>query len=247
MPSFTQLCLLTITFSITASALPVDAEQSIQVAGQAASQFPVQTLLSVLASTFQPPEDGAPQQTVSAGSRDGARCGGDSASMRPLMPEANYGLTASGHPALWMEMPDTHAQAALLVFQTEDGGDYARAQISIPQANDQGFVQFQLPEIAKELAPKENYRWTLSILCEGYLNPSDPLFSGWIKRVAPSDAIAQTLANNSVVNQVAILQRAGYWYDMVPLLLQNQQAFSKADALSLEPAYSSDPSDSLDP
>lgn len=244
MPLFKKPFLLAITFFLTASTLPAHADQSIQAtgqsAGQSAGQSPVQTLLSVLASTFQPPEDDAPQQTVPAGSRDEARCGGDSASMRPLMPDADYGLTASERPALWMEMPDTHAQEVLLVFQTEGGDDYARAQLPIPQANDQGFVQFQLPETAKGLAQGENYHWTLSILCEGYLSPNDPLFSGQIKRVAPSKEVAQTLANTSVANQVAILQGAGYWYDMVSLLLQNQYAFSNMDALSLEPDYSPD-------
>lgn len=209
---------IAIALSLTALTLPVQAEQTVPT--------PAQTLLSHFASTFKPPKDGAPEQTVPAGSRDEARCSGDSLPMRPLMPEANYGLTAEAHPMIWMEMPGTRAQEVLLVVQTETGEEHSRTQLAIPAATEQGMTAFQLPKTVEALTLGQNYRWTLSVLCEGYLNPNDPFFSGWIKRVEHSPEVAQTLANTSVEEKVAILQETGHWYDLVPLILENQDVFN---------------------
>lgn len=210
--------LFLIAFSLTFSTMPARADQPLP--------SPITTLLSFFASDFNPPKEGSPRQTVPAGSRDGALCHGDAIPMRPLMPEENYGLTASARPVIWMEIPNTQAQEILLVLQTETGIEHSRTQLPIPESTEQGIVQLGVPETVAELIPGENYRWTLSILCEGYLNPSDPFFSGWVKRVNYSSEVTQNLANESVVEQVSILQETGYWYDMLPLILQNQDTFS---------------------
>lgn len=223
---FTKPLLLAVGLSLTSFITAAYAEQPVHVS--------VQSLLnniSDFSAAFRPPNNDAPRQTVPAGSRDATQCSGDNAPMRLLLPETNEGLTAENHPVLWMEMPSTRAQGVLLVFQTEAGDYHSRTQFAIPEATDQGIVQFQLPETVEGLLPGENYRWTLSILCEGYLNPRDPFFSGWIKQVNYSPEVAQTLSNASVERQVAILQKTGYWYDIVPLILQNQDAFSAPDAL----------------
>ena len=218
-----QPFLLTIALSLTTFTLPVRAEQTVQT--------PVQNLLSHFASTFKPPKDGAPEQTVPAGSRDEARCSGDSLPMYPLMPEANYGLTATAHPMIWMEMPGTRAQEVLLVVQAETGEEHSRTQLAIPEATEQGVIAIQLPKTVEPLTPGLNYRWTLSVLCEGYLNPSDPFFSGWIKRVDHSQELSQTLASTSVEQQVTILQETGHWYDIVTLILENQTVFNALGSL----------------
>ncbi len=220
---FKKPLLLAISLSITALTLSVRAEQP--------ARKSVQTLLSIFASDFKPPKDGAPEETVPAGSRDEDRCSGDGLPMRPLMPDGNYGLTAAAHPVIWMEMPSTRAQEVLLVLQTDSGDEHSRTHLPIPVATEQGVVQFQMPETLEALIPGQNYRWTLSILCEGYLNPSDPFFSGWIKRIEHSPELAQTLANASVEEQVTILQNTGHWYDVVHLILQNQDIFNTVGAI----------------
>lgn len=222
------LCLKSILFLIafffTFPTMPGRADQSIP--------SPLTTLLGFFASDFNPPEEGAPRKTVPAGSRDGARCLGDPVIMRPIMPEENYGLTASPHPSIWMEMPSTQAQEVLLVLKTEAGIEHSRTQLPIPEATEQGIVQLQVPDTVTELTPEENYHWTLSILCEGYLNPRDPFFSGWVKRVNHSSEVSQRLATESVADQVSILQDAGYWYDILPLIFQNQSTFRSLESRS---------------
>lgn len=205
-------------FSLALLRMPAHAEQT--------QPLLIANFLGFLASDFNPPEDGAPDRTVPAGSRDGARCHGDTVHMRPLMPTGNYGLTASARPVIWMEIPSTRAQEILLTFKTEDSVEHSRIRLSIPEATHQGLFQLRLPETASELTLGKNYYWTVSVLCEGYLNPNDPFFSGWVKRVNYSPVIAQRLANSSVQEQVRVLQENGYWYDMLPLILQNQETFS---------------------
>ncbi|MEO0769417.1 MAG: DUF928 domain-containing protein [Cyanobacteria bacterium J06649_4] len=220
----TKLFLYLTAFSLALLNMPAHAAQT--------KPFLIENLLGFLASDFSPPEEGAPDRTVPAGSRDSARCHGDTVHMRPLMPEGNYGLTATAHPVIWMEMPSTQAQEILLTFKTEDGIEHSRTRLFIPEATQQGLVQLRLPETVSELTPGENYYWTISVLCQGYLNPNDPVFSGWVKRVHYSTVIAQRLADSSVSEQVRILQENGYWYDMLPLILQNQETFSFIRRLS---------------
>lgn len=209
------ICL--IVFSLTLLGMPTHAEQT--------NPLLIANLLGFLASDFNPPGEGAPDRTVPAGSRDGDRCHGDTVHMRPLMPKGNYGLTASAHPVIWMEIPNTQAQAILLTFKTEDSVEHSRIRLSIPEATHQGLVQLRLPETAAELTPGKNYYWTVSVLCEGYLNPNDPFFSGWVKRVNYSPVLAQRLANSSVQEQIRVLQENGYWYDILPLIFENQETF----------------------
>jgi len=217
----TRQLLLAVCLSLAALTAPAYAES--------VTPSPIQSILSAFSSAFEPPEEDAPRRTLPAGSRDEARCSGDSVPMRPLIPEANYGLTTEEHPVLWMEVPSTRAQEVLLVFQTEAGDDHARVQLPIPGTIDQGVVPFQLPENLEGLKAGQNYRWTLSILCEGYLSPYDPIFSGWIKHEVPALAMTQTLANTTVVEQVEIFKETGYWYDMVTLILNNQETFRNSE------------------
>ena len=145
--------------------------------------------------------------------------------MRPLTPGVNDGLTTEENPMLWMEIPSTRAQEILLVYQTEAGDEHARSQLPIPAPTAKGAVAFQLPETVPGLRVDQNYQWTISVLCEGYLSPYDPFFSGWVRREQPSPEITQALASASTTEQAKILERTGYWYDMVTLILENQETF----------------------
>ena len=213
----TQKFLLAVGLMLTALTLPAQAEQT--------NLSPIQSVLSAFSSVFRPPNDEAPQRTVPAGSRDEARCSGDSISMQPLTPEVNDGLTTEENPVLWMDIPSTRAQEVLLVYKTEAGYEHARSQLRIPESTAQGAIAFQLPETVPGLSVGQNYQWTISVLCDGYLSPYDPFFSGWIRREQPSSEITQALASASIIDQAEILERTGYWYDLVTLILENQEAF----------------------
>ena len=178
------------------------------------------SLSAHFAQGFMPPGEGAPEETTTAGSRRDMWCDGDRAPIRSLMPTQNYGLTLAAQPTVFLEIPQTVASSVLLVVQNEAGDHNAEAILPIPDADEYGVVSFQLPEGAAPLEIGPNYRWSLAVMCDGYLDPSDPFFSGWVQRVEQTPEITQTLARLSDSEQLEWLGQNGYWYDMVSLILQ---------------------------
>lgn len=138
-----------------------------------------------------------------------------------LMPKNQYGLTFSGRPTISMEMPDTHIQQIYLRIETETGDVHSADFLPVPEQREQGVVQFQLPQTAPELAPNQNYRWTLAAVCGENIRPDAPTFEGWIMRTERSPEADQVLAAAPSVEQVAWLGERGYWYDMIAIILEN--------------------------
>ena len=96
-------------------ARPIYASEAPQPGTQ---QNALQRILSTkVIQGFIPPEEGAPEETTTAGSRREMWCDGDRAPMRSLMPAQNYGLTFAETPTIFMEIPQTTATRALLVIQ----------------------------------------------------------------------------------------------------------------------------------
>ena len=199
-------------------ARPIYASEAPQPGTQ---QNALQRILSTkVIQGFIPPEEGAPEETTTAGSRREMWCDGDRAPMRSLMPAQNYGLTFAETPTIFMAIPQTTAPRALLVIQNEAGDHNEEMILPIPDADEHGVVSFQFPN-DNPLEMGQNYRWSLAIMCQGYLDPSDPFFSGWVQRMERSPEIAQVLNSLSEAEQIEWFSQNGYWYDMLSLMLQN--------------------------
>lgn len=177
-------------------------------------------------AVFVPPQEGAPRDTATAGSREEDRCTGDAMPMRSLMPENEYGLTFASRPTISLEMPETQAEQAVLLFETEAGEIHAQSYLPIPEPTENGIVQFQLPDTTPELSVGQPYRWSLAVICNQALDPSDPLFRGWVTRTVQSPETVRMLSTVPVDEQVAWLSEQGYWYEMVSLLIANPKIFA---------------------
>lgn len=135
------------------------------------------------------------------------------------MPEDNYGLTFASRPTISIEMPETQAEQVVLLIETETGEMHSQSYLPIPDQTENGIVQFQLTDAIPDLSIGQPYRWSLAVICNQALDPSDPLFRGWVTRTARSTEADHVLNHSSVMEQVAWLSKHGYWYDMVSLLL----------------------------
>lgn len=175
----------------------------------------IDLLFNGLQAVFQPPDGGAPDNTGNGSSRNEYRCPDDQVAMRPLLPDSGYGLTFQERPEIFVEISETSAQTALLVFRSTTGTFYYDAQLPI-QAID-GIARFQLPEEAPALEPNQTYQWALSFICNEHFSLNDPTITGWVNRQVLSADTKQTIATYRNDEHIQWLGENGYWYDLVRL------------------------------
>lgn len=162
---------------------------------------------------FVPPGDKAPKSTENGSARDELHCRAGESTLTALMPPGNYGLTTQEQPSVFVQASSISAQRVVLAFQTENGEDYRQAMLPLPPVRSatgkMEIWQFRLPAELGPLTVGPNYRWSLAFICGDYLEPSDPMLSGWVQRVAANPAQQQTTQQR--------LQQ-GYWYDVLTIL-----------------------------
>lgn len=206
---------LSLGFLVTPS-LPTHAQSKL---GIRSASIPQRIIFQ---ENFEPPGEGEPQDTSGAGSRDGLRCSQDEQPIRPLMPKRNYGLTLEEHPSIFVDLPETSARQVVLTFQDETGESYERA--FLPIADRTGIVSFTLPADKPPLAVGKNYQWSLVVVCGETVQPDDPIFRGWVQRVARSPELERTLAQKPAIEQAVWYAEQGYWYDLLAVMAQARRS-----------------------
>lgn len=181
----------------------------------------------IFQENFDPPGDGKPRDTVGAGSRSGSKCVQDEQQIQPLMPKHNYGLTLAERPAIFMYLPKTSAKQVVLTFQDESGNSFKPVFLSInPEDSSQSIASrnvvasFRLPDNQPALTVGKNYKWLLAVVCGETLQLNDPIFRGWVQRVARTADLERQLQKKSVIEQMQWYSKNGYWYDLLNLMVQ---------------------------
>jgi hypothetical protein len=135
--------------------------------------------LWTIAQNFEPPGDDRPQSTGVGGSRDDFACAPGEEPIQALTPTKVS--TSEPHPTILLDLPETMAQEALLSFRGITV-DYTQ-RVFLPLPDQPQVVGLTLPQNAPPLVVGEEYQWSLAIVCEDFLKPSDPLFRGWMERI----------------------------------------------------------------
>ncbi|MEO0770147.1 MAG: DUF928 domain-containing protein [Cyanobacteria bacterium J06649_4] len=194
---------------------------------------------------FEPPGDGRPEDTRGSGSRTGAcsalvgipeaagseiarnvTAGTDSGAasesrIRAVMSDDNFGLTLQSHPTVFLNFDGDVAPSVMMRVEDE-AGEYDE-RVMLPVDSERVIQGFALPRDRPELEVGKNYQWTLLIACDGQVTPHHPIFSGWVQRVAATEAPAE-LSQQSIETQVDWYTSGGYWYDAVAVLNHSVQA-----------------------
>ncbi len=166
---------------------------------------------------FKPPKTSKPKDSSGAGSRDELSCAGEQP-IQVLMPRDNYGLTYHERPSIYIKLADrTKAQKVVLAFQDESHKSYQRVFLPI---NSSGIIRFSLPLDKKALVPGQNYQWSLAVVCGATLQPDDPVFKGWVQRVALTPEIEKQRLQKSTIEQIRWYAEQGFWYDMLDVIIK---------------------------
>lgn len=185
---------------------------------------------------FAPPTDNrAPRQTQGGAARTndyGTNSGfsGPTAAMLALTPDSFYGTTLSERPTILVYLPASEAKVAIFSLKDEDQNLLYQTNLVAPTTG--GVVAIQLPEEAPALEVGKNYQWFVTLQLEDQLTPGSPFVDAWIKRIEPTDALAQALDNATPLEQAEALAANGVWYDTAAILAQLQTDGAEADLAS---------------
>jgi hypothetical protein len=169
--------------------------------------------------TFRPPKTQAPRTSTGGASRDASTCGADmsattEASVTPLLPKTNIGLTLAERPPILVYVPQTKAKKALFALRDEQGQQYYQTTLALPKKP--GVIEIQLPSSVSALKISKNYQWSLVMICTEELEPDSPWVSGWIRRVE-SERSFNSQSSLEVASQLASM---GIWYDSLATLAE---------------------------
>lgn len=175
-------------------------------------------------SKFKLPEREIPERTTPGGSRSNAPCflNAEQASLTPLIPNSNFGLTLASHPTIFVHIPQTSAQKAFFSIKDLDGDFYYQTTISLPERA--GAVGISLSQAAQPLEIDKNYQWSLVLICGQELEPDDPQVVGTIKRVELDSSLAQSTKLDVSHQSVCLLSQQGIWYDLIHHLAELRKA-----------------------
>lgn len=167
--------------------------------------------------TFNPPKNLAPKKSTGGASRDASSCGADmtsstQASVTPLLPKTNIGLTLAQRPTIFVYIPQTKAKKALFNLQDEQGKQYYQTTLSVPSKR--GVMAIKLPSSLTPLKTGKNYQWSLVMICTQELEPDSPWVNGWIRRVEAN----RSFNHQSDLEVASQLAGMGIWYDSVAAL-----------------------------
>lgn len=170
----------------------------------------------VYKDVFEPPGDDRPDNTRAGGSRTDLACNADEPPIQALLPVSQYALTLQARPEIFVQLAGTSARSAVLVFEDQQAEHYERVVIAIPEG--ESFVNWSLPDSAAPLVIGKNYRWSVSLICDQFLRPNDPVLIGWVQR---------TEANNLPMDlngeaRAQAFAAEGYWYDLLSWFHQQE-------------------------
>lgn len=137
--------------------------------------------------SLPPPREDAPDDTAGGSSRDGAYCSQDSVmqggrSFTVLMPA--YSETNTERPRFSFYIPQTVAKKLFFSLKDAEENYYYQTTILLPDRS--GEFTLQLPADAPIMEINKEYTWSIGLICQQVFDPTDPIFTGVIKRVGPN-------------------------------------------------------------
>lgn len=144
----------------------------------------------------------------------------------PSTSDAPPPLTLAARPTLMVYVPPTSAkqvELTLYSFQNQREKGIYQTTLSLPETP--GIVRLSLPSHAPSLEVGEDYKWVVTLVCQGDRpSPSDPFVEQLVRRVELDGALSEQLVKAKGLDRVAAFGEAGIWYEMVSELATLQQS-----------------------
>ncbi|MEO0456891.1 MAG: DUF928 domain-containing protein [Cyanobacteria bacterium P01_A01_bin.114] len=182
---------------------------------------------------------GLPGRRISGGSRvPSDACVTDQQPLMALVPDENLGLTSEASPTFWFSLPTVDASKSL-EFGLFDENGAQLYQTMLSASGKAGVIGIDLGELegAPALRVDQNYRWSLSIVCNAQ-NPSENLWvDGWVRRIELPSSVTSRLPQTPPRHQSEVYLEAGLWHEGLTQLAQ-QVSWSRTDPNGPSPSGS---------
>ncbi|PSB44111.1 hypothetical protein C7B80_21800 [Cyanosarcina cf. burmensis CCALA 770] len=165
-----------------------------------------------------PPGSQRSQRTSGSGSRSGCPLYNNT-QFHLLVPNDRVATTATKSPAFFAYVSEADVPLALTVAKLkEPPSTLYKKSLQLKQP---GITKFEIPkERPLKLQEGEEYRLTLSIICNSKRPSKNPYVQVDFKYVPPSLALQQQLQANSG-NRAKVYARSGIWYDALAASYQS--------------------------
>lgn len=227
--NFQALLTLIVTWLLLTGIEPGSARPAVQGTAQSSNQ-PLERSNGLNAPILfkPPPQDGKPDTTRGAGSRDDRRCSQDSSSiaanqateepsLTALVPSDHRGLTRSARPTFWVYVPQTSARQIVLSIKQ---GNQHHSQRFVPITGQSGVIGIQVTENAPPLEVGKTYQWAIVLVCGDRPSPNDPVVTALIRR---EQSTASSNSQNAL-QQASRYGEQGVWYDALTTLAEAKRS-----------------------
>jgi Domain of Unknown Function (DUF928) len=167
------------------------------------------------------PNRGAPTGRIGAATRS-ARSAGEGITLDLVAPLRGVGLTSADQPVLYYLLSGRAAQPLRFAMSAPK---QARplADLELPRAQPaSGLGAIRLRDHGIRLSPGQTCTWSVTLVLDPRAPSRDLVASALIEHRPHDPALDAAARDPLPERQIAMLVRAGYWYDAVALAEQNQ-------------------------
>jgi Domain of Unknown Function (DUF928) len=150
----------------------------------------------------------------------------------PLLPPNQHGRTAQARPTFFVYIPEN--SIGRIFFSVQDEHRNSHYQTFIDLSGQKGILSFTLPDDAPPLEANKNYEWYFVMLEGNKMRPDSASVSGWIKRVDPSESLAQSQQSGATMALAESYAKEGIWYDTLETLVELKRLQPSNLALNTE-------------
>ena len=187
-----------------------------------------------------PPSPRIPGRRQGAGSRGSGlvEClPANSGSLVALLPDTNLGLTTAAYPRFFWSVPLTNAPLMEFTLYEVDAKQANRNLIyktTFSITGEAGIASLSLPTDVNlpPLRLGQDYRWSVSLICNPTDRAQDITVDGWVQRVVPSSTFTQQLKQAKPRDRPAIYAQNGLWFNTVETLIDQRCARPQDTALA---------------
>lgn len=178
------------------------------------------------AKEYLPPSEiGAPSHRSGAGTRNPRQnCQVTGKNLTALLPSNNFGVTEKAHPQFFVYMPALSSEENSIpvefLLETQDGQDIYQTRFN--SDGKAGILAISLPNHAgvSPLEVDNNYKWSVSLICDSDERSMDIAVEGWVRRVKLDSTLNNQLRQLSLSKRVELYAEAGVWHDALASLAQ---------------------------
>jgi hypothetical protein len=195
--------------------------------------------------TRGPAPSASPTPTV-PGRRQGAGSrGGESGQCLPnpadslvaLLPPTNLGLTTAAYPRFFWSLPASNASLVEFTLYDVDAKQANRNLIyktTFSITGEAGIASLSLPTdvTLPPLKPGQDYRWSVSLVCNSGDRSQDVTVDGWVQRVTPTATVSQQLKQADPRDRPAVYAQNSLWFDTLETLADQRCDRPKDAALT---------------